>query len=189
MATFAERLKSLRAQHGVTQKELALAISVSRSTVAGYEAASKNREPDFELVGSIAAFFGVSADYLLGHTDEPDSANVDADTRMPARRLRAIRESRNLTRQNLAYELSVDTADLIRYEVGADAIPDEFLDRLAEVFDVDRDYFTGALPKEDVEEILGKTLFEAPVNIAPQTKQCIRDFIDFMVERDKRRRR
>ena len=63
------------------------------------------------------------------------------------------------------------------------------MDRLAEVFDVDRDYFTGALPKEDVEEILGKTLFEAPVNIAPQTKQCIRDFIDFMVERDKRRRR
>ncbi len=187
MATFAERLKSLRAQHGVTQEELSLAISVSRSTVAGYEAQSKNRQPEFKLVGNIAAFFGVSTGYLLGHTDDPDSADTDA--RMAAKRLRAIRESRSLTRPNLADEMGVDIAEMIRYEVGADAMPDEFLDRLAEVFDIDREYFTGELPKEDVEEILGKTFFEAPVSISPQTRQCICDFIDFMVERDQRRQK
>ena len=57
MVTFAERLKSLRVKHSLTQEELASAISMSRSTIAGYEARSKQRQPDFQLVCRLAAFF------------------------------------------------------------------------------------------------------------------------------------
>ena len=188
MATFAERLKALRAERGLTQEELAAAIVMSRSTIAGYEAPSKQREPDFGLVCRLAAFFEVSVDYLLGHTDNPHPPAGDRDAQMTARRLIAIRESRALSRQNLAYQLGIDVADLIRYEVGSDAIPDELMDRLAGVFDVDGRYFTGELLKEAMERVLGKTYFEAPASLSPEARQSVRDFIAFMIDRDKRGR-
>ncbi len=69
MAIFAERLKLLRTQRGLTQQEVAEGIGVSRATIGGYEAPSKQREPDFQLVRRLADFFGVSTDYLLGRKE------------------------------------------------------------------------------------------------------------------------
>jgi transcriptional regulator with XRE-family HTH domain len=71
MASFAERLKELRDRRGLTQEGLAAAIGVARSTIGGYEAPSKQREPEFGLVLRLAVFFGVSTDYLLGKSDDP----------------------------------------------------------------------------------------------------------------------
>lgn len=185
MATFAERLKALRTERGLTQEELAGAIMMSRSTIAGYEAPSKQREPDFGLVCRLAAFFEVSVDYLLGHSDEPHPPAGGRVSQTAARRLAAIRESRAWSRQNLAYQLGVDVADIVRYEVGSDGIPDELVDKLSRVFDVDCRYFTGELSADAVEQVLGKTYFEAPASLSREARQSIRDFIAFMVERDK----
>ena len=60
---FASTLKLLREQNHVTQKELADYLKVTRSTIAGYE--TKGKQPDYERLLRIAAYFGVSADYLL----------------------------------------------------------------------------------------------------------------------------
>lgn len=64
---FSQRLHDLRVERGVTQKELAERLSLGRSTVAGYE--SKGKQPDNARLCLLADFFGVSVDYLLGHTD------------------------------------------------------------------------------------------------------------------------
>ena len=64
---FSERLKRLRMEKGITQKELADRLHISRSTIAGYE--SLGKEPDVEKLCALAEFFGVSVDYLLGVTD------------------------------------------------------------------------------------------------------------------------
>lgn len=64
---FSERLKRLRMEKGITQKELADRLHISRSTIAGYE--SLGKEPDGEKLCALADFFGVSVDYLLGVTD------------------------------------------------------------------------------------------------------------------------
>lgn len=64
---FSERLKRLRMEKGITQKELADQLHISRSTIAGYE--SLGKEPDGEKLCALADFFGVSVDYLLGGTD------------------------------------------------------------------------------------------------------------------------
>lgn len=66
MADFAKRLKELRIAKGMTQEELAEALGSARSTIGGYEAPSKEREPDFDFVKKAAEFFGVTTDYLLG---------------------------------------------------------------------------------------------------------------------------
>ncbi|MBM7623748.1 transcriptional regulator with XRE-family HTH domain [Sporohalobacter salinus] len=70
---FQKRLKKLRNEKGVYQKELAKIIGVSRPTITQYE--SGQRKPDHETLSKIADYFDVSIDYLLGRTDERKSAD------------------------------------------------------------------------------------------------------------------
>jgi len=65
---FGQRLRYLRESKKMTQKELAKALNSSESTIGMYERGE--REPNFETVGKIASYFGVSVDFLLGHTND-----------------------------------------------------------------------------------------------------------------------
>lgn len=57
------KLRQLRTKKGMTQQELASALNVSRSTIAGYEAESK--QPSYEMIVKLSRYFKVSTDYLL----------------------------------------------------------------------------------------------------------------------------
>ena len=65
---FAERLKALRKEANLTQREFAQAVNVAVGTVGMWEIGK--REPAFDTVNQIANFFEVSVDYLLGRTDQ-----------------------------------------------------------------------------------------------------------------------
>ncbi len=69
----AERIRILRKDKDMSQKELAKSLGVSPSTIAMYE--QGRRTPDSEMLKGISDFFEVSTDYLLGKTDikEPRS--------------------------------------------------------------------------------------------------------------------
>jgi len=69
MKTFAQRLKQLREEKELSQRELAKLINIAHSTLGMYEIGE--REPDFNTVSRLAAFFNTSVDYLLGRTDDP----------------------------------------------------------------------------------------------------------------------
>lgn len=69
----AERLKLLRTQKQIGQKELAIYLSCSTGTVSNYE--NGVHLPDLLTLIKIAAFYGVSIDYLLGVTDCPDGVD------------------------------------------------------------------------------------------------------------------
>ena len=71
---FAERLKALRKQHNITQEQLASIIGVERSSIGKYEGKSRIIPSD-DVKYKIAQFFGVSVEYLLGHTDVPVQVN------------------------------------------------------------------------------------------------------------------
>lgn len=75
MSKFAERLKDLRDRKGHTQTEVGKALGKSREAVSKYEIGE--REPDLEAVASLSRYFNVSADYILGISDEY-SASVDS---------------------------------------------------------------------------------------------------------------
>lgn len=68
MQTFSNRLAALRKERGLTQEGLAKIIQKKRSSVSGYE--TEGKEPDLELVCTLAEYFDVSTDYLLGKSDE-----------------------------------------------------------------------------------------------------------------------
>ncbi|MEG0998012.1 MAG: XRE family transcriptional regulator [Oscillospiraceae bacterium] len=61
---FAESLRKLREQRGITQEDLAKSIGVSKSTISMYE--NNNREPDFETQEALADYFNVDMNKLMG---------------------------------------------------------------------------------------------------------------------------
>ena len=65
---FPKRLKELRLAHGETQKDLANAIEVGRTTISEYE--SGKIVPKQEGLLRIANHFNVSVDYLTGVSNE-----------------------------------------------------------------------------------------------------------------------
>lgn len=65
---FNEKIKSLRIEKGLKQKEVAKILGVSETCYAGYE--QGYREPDFKTLKKLVIIFDVSADYLLGLEDE-----------------------------------------------------------------------------------------------------------------------
>ena len=63
---FAKNIKSLRLKRGITQNDLAEQLGVSEQTVSRWESSIKASYPDIELLPTIAGFFGVTVDELLG---------------------------------------------------------------------------------------------------------------------------
>ena len=59
-----DQLKKLRKQKGITQKELADYLHISKSSVGMWE--HGQRDPDTAMLLKIADFYGVTVDYLLG---------------------------------------------------------------------------------------------------------------------------
>lgn len=78
---FAEKLKELRQQKGMTQSELAKQLNMQRSTLGMYE--TGKREPNFEILNMFANFFNVDMNTLM------DMNN--ASSRNPSSPVRAIR--------------------------------------------------------------------------------------------------
>lgn len=64
---FAERLKELRKSQKMRQVEFAAIFNISSGTVGMWE--TGKRTPDIEMIKSIASYFNVSVDYLLGGED------------------------------------------------------------------------------------------------------------------------
>lgn len=65
---FSERLRALREDRDLTQTEVAKAVNVTQRNISFYET-GKN-EPDIETIISLAKFFNVSTDYILGLSDK-----------------------------------------------------------------------------------------------------------------------
>ena len=69
-----ERIKTLRIEKNLLQKDLAKKLNLSQQTISLYE--SNRRQPDYLTLQNIATFFNVSVDYLLGRTDIRDFSKV-----------------------------------------------------------------------------------------------------------------
>lgn len=65
---FNEKLKELRLDKCLNQKEVANRLGISATCYAGYE--QGYRQPDLKMLTKICLLYGVSADYLLGLSDE-----------------------------------------------------------------------------------------------------------------------
>lgn len=73
---FKTRLKQLRNERGISQRQLAEFLKVAPSTISMYE--NGQREPNFEVLESLADFFNVDLNYLLGKTNKTTKIILDS---------------------------------------------------------------------------------------------------------------
>lgn len=73
MATFGERLKRVRREQFVKQKDIADYLNIAVSTLSQYE--NNKRHPSFDLLAKISIYLNVSTDYLLG-VEMPGKATI-----------------------------------------------------------------------------------------------------------------
>ena len=67
---YATRIVDLRRSSGLTQRQLAHGTGLSEIGIQNYE--GRRREPAYKPLLSLANFFNVSLDYLVGRTDNPE---------------------------------------------------------------------------------------------------------------------
>lgn len=65
------RLKELRTAHNLSQKQLADVLGTTARAISFYE--NGLREPNIAALIALADYFGVSVDYLLGRTGQPEA--------------------------------------------------------------------------------------------------------------------
>ncbi len=104
MATFGERLAELRKEKELSQADLAGFFKLGQSTIGMYE--TNKREPDSTVLKGFADFFGVTVDYLLGR--EYTFGEY----------LKALREDKGLSQEQLAGALGVKETTIANLEIG-----------------------------------------------------------------------
>lgn len=72
-----DRLKKLRKELKLTQGELAQLVDSDIRQIVRWE--KEAADPSSEVVAALATIFRVSADYLLGLTNEPNPHLIEAD--------------------------------------------------------------------------------------------------------------
>ncbi|MBD5636503.1 MAG: helix-turn-helix transcriptional regulator [Clostridia bacterium] len=68
MGKFSERLKELRKEKGITQEKLAEETGLTQGALTRYE--NGLRSPAVYAIITLAKYFNVTTDYLLGVTDD-----------------------------------------------------------------------------------------------------------------------
>ena len=138
---FALRLKELRAERDISQRELARALNVSIGAIGNWE--SRTRMPDAEKLQQIADFFDVSVDYLLGRTDAKNNSathkkgvivlvNID--------KIKILAKEQGIKIKFICSQLSLAEGYLSNVQSGKTVMTDERLEKIAEILHTTPEY-------------------------------------------------
>ncbi len=101
MATFADRLKTLRTKKRITQEKLAEKFFITKSAISKYE--NGVNTPENKLLQDMADFFEVSVDYLLGRTDD-EKTNTEYNLRDQAKEILEVLKKAGVNLENIDYD-------------------------------------------------------------------------------------
>lgn len=108
--SISQRIRELRTARNLTQGALGELMLLTQQSIAAWENDRSSPSPD-QLV-ALTRIFGVSADYLLGITDDPTPRD-DAADRVAAAELIASGEAKEITEEQLKERLPEDLRDTV----------------------------------------------------------------------------
>lgn len=137
------KLKDIREDHDISQKEMANILGVTRSAYSLWELGI-NIIPLKPLV-TYANYFNYSIDYVLGLTNDRRKNNVTPvlDLKVLGNNIKNLRIKNELSQENLANILGVTQACIVRYEKGLVCISTSNLYKLSKEFKVSISYLCG----------------------------------------------
>lgn len=137
------RIAELRKGSGMTQENLAEALNISCSTLAGYEA--ENKHPPYRTLVKIAKYFGVSIYYLMGITDRLLGEEESGETHIVGggNIIKEFRKEICITQEELGKKLGVSKQTVNAWERGVSEVSNNTLVALTSLFPVTMDYLLG----------------------------------------------
>ncbi len=140
------RLKDIRENADISQKEMASILKVKRSTYSLWELGI-NIIP-LSYIASFADHFNYTIDYCLGLTNIKNNPNKKGlDLIVLGNNMKEIRLKNNLSQENIADSLKVTQACIVRYEKGLVCISTSNLYKFCKEFKVSMSYICGKSAK------------------------------------------
>ncbi len=136
MSSCPNNILKARERSGLSQKAVSLSLKVSAPSISGWE--NEKNYPTAENLKQLSALFGVSTDYLLKLSDQPQ-LGIPASERWDGDTLKALRESRGENVVDVADAIGVSEALYNSYELGICEPSITHLEKLADHFCVDVD--------------------------------------------------
>ena len=133
-----QRLKDLREDHDLTQKEVAELIGKSRSGYSNYESGSCDIPTDILIF--LAEYYCTSTDYILGETQVTQRHTLCDRNK---NRYKELRVKSSLNQTELAKRIGMSQIGYSKYETGRCGTPTIILIKLARIYNVSIDYLLG----------------------------------------------
>ncbi len=134
------RLKSLRKEKNIYQKDIAQMLKMSQNGYSQYENEISNIPT--KNLKKLARILETNIDYILCLTDDktiyPYSKIILTENNM--NRLKEVREDRDLLQKDIAKILNMSQNGYSQYEIGISDIPIKNLIKLAIFYDISIDY-------------------------------------------------
>lgn len=137
-----DRLKEIREERNLTQKEIAKTLEVDRSTYAGWET-GKDTIP-LRRLNKLSDYYKISVDYMTGLSNVTSSYRViDLDAKVIGQNLKEFRKERNLVQKDIFLFLNTTSSTYSAYETGKVLIKTDFLYSICKNYNASMDELLG----------------------------------------------
>ncbi len=137
-----DRLKEIREERNLTQKDIAKTLEVDRSTYAGWET-GKDTIP-LRRLNKLSDYYKISVDYMTGLSNVTSSYRViDLDAKVIGQNLKEFRKERNLVQKDIFLFLNTTSSTYSAYETGKVLIKTDFLYSICKNYNVSMDELLG----------------------------------------------
>ena len=130
------RLKDLREEKDLNQKDIAAIIKKSREAYKDYETGRLSM--NINTLCTLCDYYKVSADYMLCYTDQRKTHPLT--NRVKQHRLKDIRLEHNLTQSDISNIINIVQNNYSKYELYKRKVPINVLLILAKYYDTSIDY-------------------------------------------------
>ncbi len=137
------KLKELRNEYNITQKEMADILGIKRSSYNQFE--QQYDIIPINRLNQIANYFNVSIDYILNlNTIKSYDNNLkDLNNYIIKNRIKTLRKELKLTQIKMAEVLNTVQPVIANYENGKNLISTPFLYTLCKTYNISADYLLG----------------------------------------------
>ena len=148
------RLKDVRIDNDLTQKNLAQKLNVSRSTYSGWE----NEDDNIPLYqfNNFCEIFNLSLDYVSKiinrRKNTTNKIKKQIDFKLIGQNLEIIRKENKITQKELAKIIGISEATYGNYKNGKTPIQTEILKKFAIYFNVSLDWLVGKSKNKKLKE-------------------------------------
>ena len=142
---YTKRLKLIRENKNLNQKDIANILEITRGLYAQYEIADKIIP--ISHLNTISNYFNLSIDYLLDLNSKQKypKSKKEIDIEKFSMRLKEFRKENKLTQEKLAKNLNTSHSVISSYESGKTLILTSFLYTICKKYNISADYLLGKI--------------------------------------------